>query len=168
MSLRLCRPRYGNFKLVDVRSRVNVHSFTKYFNTLPNVNTHIPLHPPLETVLDIFGEYADVKESVAVTRERITAAPFLRDWHRNGVSVTGILCVNRESVDGGHCELVMPGADPHSKFFTHLLWPGDFLIFDDPVLFHRITPVTPEDASPYGYMDLLYITTPGTGESCSL
>lgn len=78
--------------------------------------------------------------------------------HRDGVDLVGILCANRERIEGGETRLYKSKND--SPVFTKILNPGELLVFSDRQFFHFTSPIK-AIAAEGGVRDAFVFTCPG-------
>lgn len=75
--------------------------------------------------------------------------------HQDGFDLVSVLCIKRDKVTGGHSQLFY---GPHlPPFFEKVLNEQEFLLFNDRILFHHVTPTTSIDGS-YAHRDMFVIT----------
>ena len=82
--------------------------------------------------------------------------------HRDGVDLVGIVCIQREQLEGGETHLYQTKeGDP---IFTKILNPGELLAFDDREFFHFTTPIN-AISKENGVRDVFVLTCPGLPDS---
>jgi hypothetical protein len=78
--------------------------------------------------------------------------------HRDGVDLVGIICINREGIEGGETYLYKDKNS--SPVFQKILNPGELLIFNDRQFFHYTSPIKPT-TDRQGIRDVFVLTSPG-------
>ncbi|MBE9179578.1 2OG-Fe dioxygenase family protein [Oculatella sp. LEGE 06141] len=110
-----------------------------------------------------FCQRCSSSNEVGVHQIRITADhhlgnPAPEGIHRDGVDLVGIVCVNRDNIDGGETHLYQ--ASDRSLVFAKVLNPGELLLVNDRQFFHFTTPI--QARSPQeGVRDVFVFTCPG-------
>jgi hypothetical protein len=128
--------------------------------------------PDFQTlVLDFFEfcRHCSSSTEVGVHQIRITADqqmgnPAPEGIHRDGVDLIGIVCVNRDGIEGGETHLY-PAKD-RGPVFAKVLAPGELLVVNDHRFFHYTTPV--QARSTRGVRDVFVLTCPGLPEVTAL
>lgn len=111
-------------------------------------------------VLRFFTEATDMppNQNILVQAQRITCErgkaglPSVENWHRDGVTKIGILCVDRNNINGGTNEF-RQGED----VLSIMMMPGQIAVFQDADIMHRVTPITSDS---YGYRDVMLFAYP--------
>jgi hypothetical protein len=120
--------------------------------------------PPFLVAFTIHIANIPDNQSILVQAQRITCEPdqkglpSVEGWHRDGVTRIGILCVDRNNINGGVSEFRMNEA-PANILEIQLL-PGHFAVFDDDTIMHRVSPITPKDEKTQGYRDVMLFAFP--------
>ena len=78
--------------------------------------------------------------------------------HRDGVDLIGIVCIQREQLEGGETHLYQ--TKDGEPIFTKILNPGELLAFDDREFFHYTTPINAISME-NGVRDVFVLTFPG-------
>jgi hypothetical protein len=117
-------------------------------------------------ILYLFKHFANLKggEHILVQAQRITCSPessglpSVEGWHRDGVDGIGVLCVNRYNIVGGINEF-RHNESPDRKI-SYMMQPGQFAVFDDDSIMHRVTPIISADGINPGYRDVMLFGFP--------
>jgi hypothetical protein len=120
----------------------------------------------LQPVVHIFAACANLRpqDEVLVQAQRITATdgqtgfPVVEGWHQDNIKVLGLLLIDRSNVSGG-ISLLSPDRGK-TICFAQTLAPGDFLLVNDPVVWHNTTPIEQVRQDQPGYRDIVIITSP--------
>ena len=123
---------------------------------------------PLREALKYFISAINVPEDeeILIQAQRVTCTPTteglpsVENWHRDGVTRVGIICVSRDNISGGINEFKCPENDILKKH----LEPGQMAIFDDPDILHRVTPIRSADGIRGGHRDVLLFGFPSRSE----
>lgn len=118
-------------------------------------------------ILDLFLSLTSTPNAtefeVLVQFQRITAwpdkqgKPSVEGWHKDGVDQIGIICVGRENVVGGINQF-RNSKDENGEILTKELSPGYMVIFDDDLVYHRVTELECADARYYeGHRDVILL-----------
>lgn len=126
--------------------------------------------PTSETfrVIQTFIHESSIEEGqrILVQAQRITCSltheglPSVENWHQDDVNEIGIFCVTRYGILGGCNEFQdLEGRE----LATLTLQDGDFVMFKDAEVKHRVTPINPDVAkgNVYGYLDVLLLSHGG-------
>lgn len=117
-------------------------------------------------ILHMFKHFANLTdgEHILVQAQRITCSPgaeglpSVEGWHRDGVDGIGILCVSRSNIIGGVNEF-RSNKSPRVTM-SYILQPGQFAIFDDESVMHRVSPIDCADGENPGYRDVMLFGFP--------
>jgi len=130
-----------------------------------NIKRVYPSYKPsqqddLLDVLRFFTEVTDMPpdQNILVQAQRITCErdkeglPSVENWHRDGVTKIGILCVDRNNISGGINEFRQD-----EDVLSIMMMPGHFVVFQDADIMHRVTPITSDS---YGHRDVMLFAYP--------
>src|SRR5205814_1647206 len=120
----------------------------------------------LQPVVHLFAACANLgpRDEVLVQAQRITATdgqtgfPVVEGWHQDNIKVLGLLLIDRVNVRGG-ISLLSPDR-VQSIALAQTLAPGDFLLVNDPVVWHNTTPIEQQRSDQPGYRDLVISSSP--------
>lgn len=131
-------------------------------------------YPPMDArlaellypIVSIFAACAGLtaRDEMLVQAQRITTTdgqtgfPVVEGWHQDDIKVLGLLLIDRVNVSGG-ISLLSPDKGA-SLCFAQTLSPGDFLLINDPVLWHNTTPIEQVRRDRPGHRDIVIITSP--------
>lgn len=87
-----------------------------------------------------------------VCRKGLEGLPSVEGWHRDGVAFIGIACIDRVNIEGGISEFM---DNKTGKIVQLVLQPGQFVVFTDTEVKHRVTPINVIDDAHEGYRDVL-------------
>jgi len=85
--------------------------------------------------------------------------PSVEGWHRDGVNKVGIMCVDRQNINGG-INLFKKIDGEKKRQFKMILDPGYLIVFDDQRFLHRVTTITPQDTDQLGWRDVFLLSFP--------
>jgi hypothetical protein len=120
----------------------------------------------------LFWTCARLKTSdeILVQAQRITATagkdgnsglPAVEGFHRDNVSLVGILVVNRSNVTGG-VSMLSYSSDTDATAFADTLDPGDLLLFNDQNVWHYTTPIYQKERGAVGFRDVVLFGSPSS------
>ena len=120
----------------------------------------------LSPVVRMFAACAGLtaRDEVLVQAQRITATdgqtgfPVVEGWHQDDIKVLGLLLIDRVNVTGGISLLSRDKGQTLS--FAQTLSPGDFLLINDPEVWHNTTPIEQVRRDQPGHRDIVIITSP--------
>lgn len=129
----------------------------------------IPQNPcVISDLLNLFADVAKVPNGqvILLQAQRITCSPYdpgypsVEDWHRDNVTKIGVLCVDRQNIEGGTNQFRLQNPHDSSDIVSLMLHPGYMVVFDDDIVEHRVTPITSADRQQNGYRDVVLFSYP--------
>ena len=140
-----------------------------YNPTHGDIHREYPTFQPTEDTLNVVNEF--VKRSraksgsrILVQAQRITCRegqeglPSVEDWHQDDVEEVGIFVVTRKNIVGGESQF--KDLDGH-VVLADTVREGQFVIFEDASVQHRVTPIHVADTGFRGYRDVLLLSHGG-------
>lgn len=121
----------------------------------------------LPDLLNLFADVAQVPNgsTILIQAQRITCSPYdpgfpsVEDWHQDNVTKVGVICVDRQNIEGGINQF-RPTKHHPEDVCSIMLKPGYMVVFDDDQVQHRVTPITSQDKRGNGYRDVVLLSYP--------
>ena len=122
----------------------------------------------LAEIVVAFAEFFGIREGedILVQQQRVrpaeadgTALTVQEEggWHQDEVRRLGMVCINRQNIDGGISDL----ADGNRfRLFSRLLMPGEMVLIDDSKLWHNATAIRRVDPQAPAFRDIVILCTP--------
>lgn len=116
----------------------------------------------MKKMLDLFVVEARVKDGadMLVQFQRVTCEPgrkgkpSVEDWHRDATDNIGVICVDRENINGG-----MSQFKNELECYQTELCPGYMMLFKDKDVMHRVTDIESDDGVHTGFRDVILIAS---------